>query len=265
MRPQIRSHVSIFIFFVIALVGHVACLAQDTTQIEIQDGVFVRRVINHGADTLPLNANIAAAYIFEREYDSTCRIQYTFTECRINAMRPRLATWKFRQQITAPVSALTDSSRTDPFKVVAGDTITFYRELIWYDSKTGRRDIDNFCSPDTLDYVVELVRWTTGHRTVMLDSLGILARSAPGAPTLYGMRPVMAKVAYVVPRSLDGDTVFVRVRPYVRGHGVGTFVRCDGVGVNRSDALALPFWQAYLSVYGRFGRRISVASDTAIR
>ncbi len=255
-----------FSWFVLMLVGvNVRAAQQDTMQIEIQDGVFVRRVINHGADTLPLNANIAAAYIFESEYDSTCRVQYTFTECRINAMRPRLATWKFRQQITAPVSALTDSSRTDPFKVVAGDTITFYRELMWYDPKTGRQDTDNFFSSDSIDYVVELVRWTTGHRVAMLDSLGILARSAPGAPTLYGMRPVMAKVAYVVPRSLDGDTVFVRVRPYVRGHGVGTLVRCDGVGVNRSDALALPFWQAYLSVYGRFGRRISVASDTAIR
>lgn len=217
--------------------------------VEVQDGIYISRIINHGQDTLKNDAIVSAAYMYEMIYDSTSRIDYLFTECMKNGWRPRLATWTSGRIRTASFSALTDSSRTDPFTVTSGDTISFYRELSWYNPRNHRQDTDNFFSLDTLDYAVELTD-KKGSRLELLDSLGVLARASPGIPVLYGSRPIMAKVSFIVPPAMNGDTVALRVRLYAHGNGEFYQMRNDRFTVNASHKLDKEYWQGYLKSYG---------------
>lgn len=217
---------------------------------EVQDGFYVSRVSKSGAWSNP-EAKIGAAYRFEMVYDSTSRVQYLFTECYHNGTRPRLLSWKPRHLHTAPVEQMTDSSRTENFKIAPGDTISFFRELKWYNPMTGRQDTNNFWSPDTLGYAVELVRATSGQRIALLDSFGVLAQLSPGAPTFCGSRPLIAHVTYMVPSTIPtSDSVFVRVRLYADGDGLFTPMRNDEWTSGMAHALRKGIWDYYLSLYG---------------
>jgi hypothetical protein len=243
-------------------IDSVNAITHPELYIEIQDGIFVSKIINHGEDTLKDDAIVSAAYQYEMIYDSTSRVDYVFTECTKNGWRPRLATWKSGRIVTASFQALTDSSRTDPFTVATGDTISFYRELSWYNPKDHRQDTANFFSLDTLDYAVELID-LKNRRLQLLDSLGVLARTSPGVPVLYGMQPIMANISYGIPSSMNGDTVAVRIRLYARGNGQFSQMRNDRFTVNTSHKLGNAYWKSYLEAYGGGLGKRSIQDITA--
>ncbi len=225
----------------------------------VQDDLYVSRM-NKSGHIFGLDHKVAAAYRFEMIYDSTSRVQYLFTECFHNGAKPRLLAWQNKRIHTASVDQMADSSRTENFHIAVGDTVSFHREFRWYDPKTMRQDTDNFLSPDTLGYAVELVKATSGARLVLLDSFGVLPQATPSAPTFFGTRPIMATVSYVVPSTIPTtDSVFVRVRLYANGNGTVLPVRMDDFTIGSSYALSSGFWNNYLSLYGGSLGKRSVA------
>ncbi|MBS1912369.1 MAG: hypothetical protein JST22_10315 [Bacteroidetes bacterium] len=225
--------------------------------VEIQDSVYRLRVIPHNdtialsnPDTMPRRW-YSAAYEYTMVYDPLGRTNYMFTECRRNGERIHLEHWQSRRIVHTADDVLGFNSRTAAFPLVPGDTITFCRELKWVNPTTRIRDTNNYYSLDTLDFAVELVGARDSLRRALLDSIGVLAQPEPGAPVIYGMRPLMAKVAYVVPASMPGDSAFVRVRVYARGDGAYNFVRRDAVTIGFEDLLNLPSTINYLNIYSR--------------
>ncbi len=217
--------------------------------IEIQDGYLIRKTDVSGTLINPAKI-ISAAYQFEMVYDSTSRVQYLFSECMYNGVRPRLI-WRNDALHSASTEMMSDSSRTDNFKIVPGDTVSFYREFSWYNPMNHRQDTNNFMSLDTLDYAVELVSAATTHRLALLDSFGVLPQLIPGVPTFYGSHPIAARIRYLVPSTIPtGDSVFVRVRLYARGDGYFLPIRYDTKTIGSSFALAKGVLDTYLSLYG---------------
>ncbi|MDB5034236.1 MAG: hypothetical protein JWQ98_1477 [Chlorobi bacterium] len=189
-------------------------------------------------------------------YDSTARIDYTITECRKNSTKLRLKTWEDGRAVNAHNAVLSFQSATDTFTVHTGDTVRFYRELGWLDPTTGGgRDTNNYRALDTLNYTVELVRTSNHQRAARLDSLGALPRTTPGVPVLYGDRPLMAIVKYIVPSSLNGVQVYMRSLLYSNGSGGYWFVRKDEVTiglshrVEDSDSLFYPWKELFSGGY----------------
>jgi hypothetical protein len=223
--------------------------------IDVQDGVVVYKRAGNGY-TLDPGEIISAAYRFEMIYDSTSRVQYTVSECLHNGARLRLLAWKDGHVHTARPEMMADSSRTESFRVVAGDTVSAFRQWEWYDPKEHRQDTTNFRSLDTLDYVIELVSVKTNDRIALLDSFGVLPRDTPGPPTFYGSRPIMATARYIIPSTASPDTAFIRIRLYLRGDGLYLPIREDAITYGTSYAVEHGFLNWYLNLYsGSLGKR----------
>lgn len=219
----------------------------------VQDTVHLLRIF--GNDTVPA-AMFSASYDYEMVYDSICHTNYMFTECKRNGSAVNLLHWEYERVVHAPAEYLTYNSRTADFPVHAGDTISFYRELRWYDPLGRRQDTNNYYALDTLDFSVHLVRTSDGAPLALLDSIGVLPRLLPGAPDIYGSRPIMALVEYVVPSAGPADSAFVGVSVRARGSGAHDFTRQDLVTIGVSERLKKAYYQDYLDIYGRvYGKR----------
>lgn len=225
-------------------------LAQSTNSnpfaITIQETAELYRI--QGGDTLPASW-YAPAYLYEMVYDPTCRTNFIFTECKKNGGLLWLEAWNYKALIHAPSELMSFNSRTSNFLAHAGDTISFYRSVRWYNPRTSRMDTTNYYALDTLEMVVHLVRVEDG-APIQLDSLGILPRTTPGMPTIYGARPIMALVSYQVPEAFDGDSIFVGVTVRARGSGPYHFMRVDDVTVGESERLKDAWYQNYLTAFG---------------
>jgi len=229
--------------------------------VRVQDGGWWCRIV-HG-DTIPAD-RFSAAFILEMAQDSTSLIDYTVTEFKRNGALLWLPSWKLDRKVNASEEMLAANSQTELFPLVAGDVLSFYREINWVsimpDGRTMENRTDNYYSRDTLDYVVELVRRSDLSRIVLLDSLGALPNLQPAIPRLYGMRPMAALVSYTVPPEIaDGDSAFIRLVPHARGDGAYYFTRTDDITVGVSRCLQQPFWQALNDYIGLRGN----GSDTS--
>ncbi len=219
----------------------------------VQDTVHLLRIF--GNDTVPAGM-FSASYEYEMVYDSISHTNYMFTECKRNRSAVSLLHWEYERVVHAPAEYLTYNSRTADFPVRAGDTISFYRELRWYDPLQHRQDTNNYYALDTLDFSVHLVRTSDGAPLALLDSIGVMPRLLPGAPDIYGSRPIMALVEYVVPSAGPGDSAFVGVTVRARGSGAHDFTRQDLVTIGVSERLRKAYYQDYLDIYGRvYGKR----------
>lgn len=213
----------------------------------VQDTLHVLRVIN--SDTVP-QSWFAASYRYEMVYDSMCHTNYLFTECSKNGVPVKLRHWKYRRMASGDAAYLTFNSRTVDFPVMAGDTIRFYRDLMWYNPIDHRQDTNNYFAVDTLDFVVHMVRASDGEPIAMLDSIGVLPALVPGTPAIYGTRPLMAIVEHIIPEPVAGDNVFIGITVSARGDGINDFTRLDGITIGVSRRLQSPYYQEYLSIYG---------------
>jgi hypothetical protein len=196
-------------------------------------------------DTLQGNSNVWAYWSFESLYDSA-DMRYLITEFKRNNDRLLLKHWcSGTQHVSWSPSTLLDSSRTKAFKVFTGDTLSFYREFLWWDKFDSSQKANNFFSRDTLDYVVELIKNSDGSRVGLVDSVGVLRRTTRGYPTFYGTNPILARVKFGIIASLNGDSVYLRVRATQRGDGAYDLRRRDFYGVNLSGHLNDTNWQNY--------------------
>lgn len=206
--------------------------------------------IAEGGDDTIQSAKIHPGFGFEMHHDSG-HTMYRVAEFRKNNSQIWLHGWCEGKTIRdLPAEVLSDSSRTASFVVHTGDTISFFRELAWFNPWTLEQTPDGYYSLDTLDYAVELVKAVTGVRRVLLDSIGVLRKMPSGTPTIYGTRPIIDIVSYIIPPMLNGETVFIRVRLYARGGGAFNFVRTDRWGLRLSDRLTDSAWQEYLYYMG---------------
>lgn len=202
-----------------------------------------------GNDTIP-SAKIRPGFGFEMHHDSG-HTMYRVAEFKKNGSQIWLHGWCEGKTIRDLSSgALSDSSRTVSFTVYTGDTITFFRELAWFNPWTMEQTPGGYYSLDTLDYAVELVKTSSGQRRALLDSIGVLKNAPIGTPTIYGTRPIIDVVKFIVPSLMNGETVFIRVRLYARGGGLYDFVRTDRWGLRLSDRLSDSAWQNYLYYMG---------------
>jgi len=230
------------------------CLPETCPElwVRVQDSALFYRIKGNG-DTIPAD-RFSAGFILLMTADSTGIVDFTFTECKRNGVRLRIPSWQYRRRVNASAAMIGSNSRTEAFPLLAGDTLSFYRELFWYPLRGGHNEMNNYYARDTLDYSVELVRVRDSSRVALLDSLGVLPSFQPSIPRLYGMCPMAALVKYVVPPELaNGDSVFMRLLPYARGDGDYFFTRADEITIGLSRRVDKPFWQALNAYIGQRG------------
>lgn len=180
--------------------------------------------------------NAGPIYWFEMHYDS-CRTMYSIGEFKRNSEKLPLANWCYRNVIrSADPATLGDTSRTEPFYVVTGDTISYYRELYWLHDADGF-NLNSYHALDTLDYVVELVDDSTGLRLTTLDSIGLQRETGKGTGLFYGTGNSAAIVQYITPSLYNQKTVFLRLKLYARGTGLYNMIRFDRMSAGLSARL----------------------------
>lgn len=216
----------------------------DPRHVIIQDSVGV---LNPDGDPVSW---YAPSYQYAMIYGGTSRTDFIFTECKKNGELIKLMTWNHRETISAPAEVISYNSRTVNFQVHAGDTISFFRSMGWYNPTTNHQDTNNYYALDTLEMIVHLVNADDGRPLAQLDSIGVLPRTVPGMPAIYGTRPVLALVSYVVPGSLDGDSVLIGVTLRAEGAGPHNYIRQDKVTVGLSASLENARVQEYLAAFG---------------
>lgn len=225
------------------------------TAVYIQDSILISLV--QGGDTLPAFW-VSPSYEYLMSYDPTCQTEFVFTECKKNGALLKLLAWNHNRRVHAPAELMSFNSRTANFLVQAGDTISFYRSMSWVNPATKRMDTNNYYALDTLEMIAYLVNAADGSPMAQLDSIGVLPRLTPGMPTIYGARPIMALVSYVVPPSFDGDSALVGITVRARGAGPYHFIRRDGITGGMSERLKDAWWQGYLNAYGAVYAKRSV-------
>lgn len=239
---------------------HVTTIAQvgvgtKPTSVIIQDSLDMSLIFD--GDTIPPSW-VAPSYEYLMSYGATCQTEFMFTECKKNGELLKLLSWNYNRKVHAPAELMSFNSRTTNFLLHAGDTISFYREMKWVNPGSSRMDTNNYYALDTLEMITYLVDAANGSPLAQLDSIGVLPRTTPGMPTIYGARPIIAVVSYVVPQSLDGDSALVGGTVRARGSGPYHFIRRDGVTGGMSERLKDAWWQGYLSVFGSIYAKRSV-------
>lgn len=201
-----------------------------------------------GADTVH-GYELFPYWRFAMTYDSA-QVQYEITEFERNHTRIRLANWCSGKKLEEEAEDLADSTFTETFTVYAGDTISFYRELLWTEPYIGGPSNGLYYARDTLDFAVEMLDAFTGARLALLDSIGALREIPSGLPDFYGTHPVMAIVTYRVPPALNGKSVYLRLCPSARGDGQYKTLRIDNFATRGSVNLTEPFFIDYVNMYG---------------
>jgi hypothetical protein len=239
-----RPYLSIFTTIIIGLIVHAGIYAQAPPwQFSLPPNEAYVSLSGKG------KKEPSQAYSYVMVADSTCHVEYTFSESRLNGHLIALEHWSEGNNVHAPAPYLTFNSRTRVFPVAAGDTISFYRELEWYNPTTRFQGTTNYISLDTLQWIAHLVRNSDGAPIAMLDSTGILPNLTHGPPRIYGSRPLMAVVRYVVPSTVTGDSAFIGFTVRTNGSGQYHFVRYDLLTFNISKRLTQAFWIDYLNHY----------------
>lgn len=250
--PAMRLFPSFLLLF---LLGSPSLLRSQTDNVllfEVQDSMFIDLINDDIGDTTDPD-RVWALYEFHMLSDS-CRAIYTFTELKSAGARIELDNWDyldFKKTYAAPT--LSQMSRSRPFVVHAGDTLSFYREFAWFDPD-GVQKPNNYYSEDDLEYVVRLKKTGTNVTLARLDSLGVARRVPSGVPYLYGNGPAYYIVTYVVPPIHNNKEVFVEVGLNVTGTGDYFPARRDDIGINLSAAVLNDCWTPFFNQYGGTGQ-----------
>ncbi len=216
---------------------------------ELEDGSALYRIRPNG-DTIPVEW-ACATYDFIMRNDSASRTIYTITGFKRNGYRLPLHHWKSWRTISMDAEELSSESRTDDVTLIAGDTLSFYRELLWEDRRAAASDSAPLPANDTLSYSVELVRSSDGSRMVLLDSLGAIPCTHSAGPGVYGDRPIMALVRFGVPLRYSATIAYLRVNVYRTGRGGGKFMRRETPTVALWRKLNNSYWVNYLGQWGQ--------------
>ena len=236
---------------------------------KVQDSVWL--FLPRGNDTLNPNL-LSGSYAFSMQYDSTGLTRYLFTEPWHNGQRLKLMKWELDRSVNMDEDTLSLNSHTENFTLHTGDTVSFVRHFRWWNATTWQQDNNSFFSRDTLTYIVELAnahsspRYRT--RLAVIDSFGVMPRTTLGTPRFFGGtdHTIFARVKYVVPTSMNGKAVFMRVRVRARGSGEYFFTRTDGITSNYSGNLANPDMQGLINYYkqDQFWKPVTAEDETEL-
>jgi hypothetical protein len=204
------------------------------------------------ADDTATAITIYPAYRIIHRSDS-CSTIYAVTEITCGGRRLMPAVWcKDSTWENWTDSELSNNTRSKVFPFTAGDTVSLYRSAEWRNHADNMQSPSNYHSDDTLDYVVELWRASTGARHAVIDSFGLLRRVTCGAPGIYGQQALRARLTYAIPPELTGDSGYVRIRVSAHGSERHRFVRHDHITGRKSDQLLEPATMAINEAYRRF-------------
>jgi hypothetical protein len=208
---------------------------------------FSQAYMVDGSDTV-WGANLYAGIQLRMFYTNSL-VQYSATEFKKNGSRINLAVWCPEQlYLNWSEQTIADSTRTVNFTLASGDTLSVFRMLTWGDTLGTHRDSVLY-TEDTLDYVIELMRASTGTRYARLDSCGLLRCSPAGSPTYYGANELIALIKYAPPSSVPSDSFYIRIRPQARGNGANLFGRKDFLTDPMSPVLNESGLQSYLNKF----------------
>lgn len=227
----------------------------------LEDGIPMCRVACNGIERP--DSWFSSSIEFSMLYDSTNVVNYRFADCKLNGARLPFNDWKRARRINANADVLGFNSRTVEFLLTAGDTISFFRDLIWHDPILNKQTVNGYHAADTLTYAVELINSVDSQRVALLDSLGVMPCPTACIPVVFGTRPVLALVKYVVPTSLHGIRAFVRLRPRARGTGEYFFTRSESPTVGYSEKLNNPMWIEYLQSWSQLLVKPSTGTSPA--
>lgn len=216
--------------------------------VQLQDGSHLFLVNEAGDTTHP--DMVSSAYMFTMSNHPFCETTFIITEWRRNRQLLRLPDWVDERTVQARAPALSRATTTDTFTCHAGDTLSFYRELMWVDPLTFGQDSNNYFAPAALDFVVELIRDPDSTRVALLDSIGFLASPRQGPPVAHGTAPIIAMVRYVAPPELEGQRVFMRVRLFQRGTRPKQLSRTDLPTLGWSARLHDEGFESYRNALG---------------
>ena len=243
------------IILILTATGYV-CAQQDVPApwerpdlwIHVQDSLWVYRY--SGGDTLS-REKVSASYTFSMAYDSASHVFYNFTEPTLDGVQLRLLHWKYKRVVNASPGYLNFNSRTENFMVHTGDTVGFFKEWSWLNPVSGVQDPAEFRTLDTLAYVVYLVRAADSGCVALIDSMMVMPSPEPAPPIVFGISTIAGVMRFVVPSTMDGDSMFIGVGAYARGPGPYNFSRRDAYSIGASNVLNSPVYQISLRDYNR--------------
>ena len=182
---------------------------------------------------------LAAYFAFDYQQDSS-RFQYRIGEFTKNLQWVYLKNWcldkvyNFDEEgdsarwdySNAELSAI---SRTRTFPVIAGDTLSFFREFYWLDNTNGGIiNAGKLVSDDELSMSVELVQESNGARIMLIDTVHVSSTTESKKPCIVAWKPVMARIGFLVPSSVSETTnVFLRANVFSNGPSGSSFLRSD--------------------------------------
>ncbi|MBI2794295.1 MAG: hypothetical protein HYX66_06580 [Ignavibacteria bacterium] len=142
---------------------------------------------------------------------------------------------------------LRDRSKTRPFRVIAGDTIQFYRVYWWIDRLLNDVSYNRIFLPSTVSFSVELVESSTQNRLLLLDTAEFKSSEYLTAPCIQSWYPALSRVNAYIPSIIsDSVWVFIRINFYDKGTAPNPFVRIDRFDFMQSQTqLSSSIWTAY--------------------
>ncbi len=178
-------------------------------------------------ETIP-GSEIFPRMSFSFVYPGKIRTDFIVTNVKHNGGRVYLADWCYDQTIVDDPSVISERSTTKPFTVAAGDEISFFRELVWWNHFD---DPLVYYALEDWEYQVVLEDAESGKQLATLDRITIAAQPEPGYPTITMKHPPAAVVHYTVPQQFDGRTVVLRFVSKASQPTYARFRRFDKMGI----------------------------------
>jgi len=201
---------------------------------------------------------LASYYSFDHQQDSI-RFLYIVGEFAKNSQWVYLNHWCLDKVYNFDVvadsakweysnAALSAISRTKTIPVIAGDTLSFFREFYWLDKTNGGIiNASKLVSDDAISMSVELIDEISGERIMLIDTVHISTTTQSKKPCIYAWKPAMARIGFLVPNSVTETTsVFLRANVFSGGSSGSSFMRSDMMQVQLSkQQLESSGWQNF--------------------
>lgn len=200
---------------------------------------------------------LTPSYAFYYASDSS-KIRFEFSEFSVNSRKLFLDFWcrdrviNWDDSLNVPyeewsAQQFRDRSKTRPFRVIAGDTLQFYRVYWWIDRLLNDVSYNRIFLPSTISFSVELVESSTQNRLLLLDTAEFKSSEYLTAPCIQSWYPPLSRVRAYIPSSVsDSVWVFVRINFYDHGLTPNPFVRIDRFDFMQSQSqLSSSDWTEY--------------------
>lgn len=178
-------------------------------------------------ETIP-GSEIFPRMSFSFVYPEMIRTDFIITNVQHNGERVYLDDWCYDQALVDAPDVISQRSRTKPFTVKAGDDISFFRELIWWNYF---EDPLLYYAEEDWEYAVVLEDAMSGEHLATIDKIFVAAQPEPGYPTITMENAPAAVIHYTVPQQFDGRTVILRFVCKTSQPTHARFRRFDKMGI----------------------------------